>query len=173
MSIQPSVDERWVTGDRFGIAIPADPAALRAGGAAFLTEAFRASGALTAPNAVRRITGFQPISGGSTGRKLVLSVEYQQPGPDLHTDLFVKFSRDFDNPVRDRGKTQMEPEVRFAALSRAPGFPIAVPTAQFGDYHRHTGTGILISERIRFGAFDIEHQYHKCLDYEMPQPLEH
>lgn len=173
MSIQPSVDHRWVTGDRFGIAIPADPAALRTGGTAFLTEAFRASGALTALNAVRRITGFQPISGGSTGRKLLLSVEYERSEPDLHTDLFVKFSRDLDNPIRDRGKTQMESEVRFAALSRVPGFPIAVPPAQFGDYHRDTGTGILISAQIRFGAFGIERQYHKCLDYGMPQPLEH
>ena len=103
----------------------------------------------------------------------MLSVEYDRPAPGLHTDLFVKFSRDFDNPVRDRGKTQMEPEVRFAALSRAPGFPIAVPSVQFADYHRQTGTGILITERIRFGDNGIERQYHKCLDYEMPDPLEH
>ena len=67
----------------------------------------------------------------------------------------------------------MEPEVRFAALSRTPEFPIAVPQAQFADYHRQTGTGILITERIRFGENGIERQYHKCLDYEMPEPLEH
>ena len=103
----------------------------------------------------------------------MLSVEYDKPRRGLHTDLFVKFSRDLDNPARDRGKTQMEPEVRFAALSRAPGFPIAVPSAQFGDYHRQTGTGMLITERIRFGDNGIERQYHKCLDYEMPEPLEH
>jgi len=91
----------------------------------------------------------------------------------LHTDLFVKFSRDFDNPARDRAKTQMEPEVRFASLSRAPGFPIAVPAVQFADYDRTTGTGILITERIRLGTNGIERQYHKCLDYEMPEPLDH
>ncbi len=67
----------------------------------------------------------------------------------------------------------MEPEVRFASLSRAAGFPIAVPRALFGDYHRQSGTGILITERIRFGSNGIERQYHKCLDYEMPEPLEH
>jgi hypothetical protein len=87
--------------------------------------------------------------------------------------LFVKFSRDFDNPIRDRGKTQMEPEVRFASLSRAAGFPIAVPFVMFGDYHAQTGTGILITERIAFGCNGIERQYHKCLDYEMPEPLGH
>jgi len=123
-------------------------------------------------NGVTGIIGFREVAGGSTGRKVVLSVEYDEAAPGLHTELFVKFSRDLDNPIRDRGKTQMEPEVRFASLSRAPGFPIAVPSAQFGDYHRQTGTGILITERIRFDNNGIERQYHKCLDYEMPEPLE-
>ncbi len=56
-------DDRWVTGDHFGLAIPADPDALRAGGAAFLTHAFRVSGALTDGNTVTRINRFQEIPG--------------------------------------------------------------------------------------------------------------
>jgi hypothetical protein len=164
---------RWVTGDHFGVPFPADPAALRSGGARFLTDAFRASGLLALDNTVAGITEFREIAGGSTGRKVVLSVEYDEAEPGLHTEVFVKFSRDFDNPIHDRGKTQMEPEVRFASLSRAPGFPIAVPSVLFGDYHRQTGTGILITERIRFDDYGIERQYHKCLDYEMPKPVEH
>lgn len=112
-------------------------------------------------------------AGPSTGRKLLLSVQYQQPHPNLHTDLFVKFSRDAANPIRDRGRMQMESEVLFASLSRAPGFPITVPATQFADYHRDTGTGIPISERIHFGVNGIERQYHKCLDYKMPEPLAH
>ena len=163
---------RWVTGDQFDMPFPADAAALRNGGARFLTDAFRAAGALDG-NSVTRIAGLREVAGGSTGRKVVLSVEYDEAEPGLHTELFVKFSRDFDNPIRDRGKTQMEPEVRFASLSRSAGFPIAVPSALFGDYQRQTGTGILITERIRFGSNGIERQYHKCLDYEMPEPLEH
>lgn len=166
-------DGRWVTGDRIGVSIPVDPAALSDGGPRFLTDAFRASGQLGDGNSVTRINDFREVAGGSTGRKVMLSVEYAQPAPGLHTDLFVKFSRDLDNPARDRGKTQMEPEVRFASLSRAPGFPIVVPAVQFGDYHRETGTGILITELIRFGDNGIERQYHKCLDYEMPEPLAH
>lgn len=67
----------------------------------------------------------------------------------------------------------MEPEVRFAELSRAPGFPIAVPRALFADYHRRTGAGILITERIMFGSNGIERHYPKCLDYRMPRPEEH
>jgi hypothetical protein len=151
---------------------PAEPAALRSGGAGFLTEAFSGAGALR-DNSVTGITSLREVAGGSTGRKVVLSVEYERPAPGLPTELFVKFSRDLENPVRDRAKTQMEPEVRFASLSRAPGFPIAVPAALFGDYHSQTGTGILITERILFGANGIERQYHKCLDYEMPDPLAH
>jgi hypothetical protein len=156
-----------------GVWFPATPAALTDGGTEFLTTALRAAGAVAGDNAVTRVTDCAEVPGGSTGRKVVLSVEYARPETGLHTDLFVKFSRDFDNPIRDRGKTQMEPEVRFAALSRTPGFPIAVPSAVFGDYQRSSGTGMLITERIPFGDNGIERQYHKCLDYEMPEPLAH
>ncbi len=166
------MNQQWVTGDHAGLPIPADPTALRAGGAAFLTKAFRASGALSVDHAVVRISQCDEVPGGSTGRKVLLRVEYDQPSA-APTELFVKFSRDFDNPIRDRGKTQMESEVLFASLTRQPGFPITVPTALFADYHRDTGTGILISERIQLGANGIECHYHKCLDYVMPEPLEH
>ena len=159
------MNDRWLTGDHSGLSFPADPAALRDGDVAFLTTAFGAP--------VDRIIRCEEVSGGSTGRKMLLDVAYASPRDDLHTELFVKFSRDFDNPLRDHGRTQMESEVRFAALSLAPGFPIAVPRAQYADYHAETGTGILISERIQFGVNGIERQYHKCLDYEMPRPVDH
>jgi hypothetical protein len=159
------VNDGWVTGDHSGLSFPADPAALRDGGVAFLTNAFQTP--------VREINRCEDVAGGSTGRKMLLDVTYENPGPDLHTELFVKFSRDFGDPRRDHGRTQMESEVKFASLAVLPGFPIAVPRAQFADYHRRTGTGILISQRIQFGANGIERQYHKCLDYEMPRPVDH
>jgi hypothetical protein len=53
------------------------------------------------------------------------------------------------------------------ALAR---IPIAALSVQFGDYHRPTGTGILIIERIIFGNSRIERQDHKRLDYEMQRP---
>ncbi|MEO3757007.1 hypothetical protein ABGB19_01780 [Mycobacterium sp. B14F4] len=161
----------WVRGDATGLSIPAHAAALRDGGTAFLTKAFRAYGVLDDGNRVVAIDRFEEVSGGSTGRKAALRVRYASPGP--HTDLFVKFSRDLDDPVRDVGRTQMESEVRFARLARTPGFPIAVPATQFADYHRESGTGLLVSERIPFGRNGIERQYHKCLDYAMPSPREH
>jgi hypothetical protein len=70
--------ERWFTGNQFGLAIPADPAALRYGGPRFLTDAFRTSGVLAGDSSV--------------------------------TDITELFSRDFDNPTRDREKTQREPD---------------------------------------------------------------
>lgn len=164
---------QWVQGDSLGILIPASSEALQEGGIKFLSEAFRASGALGLDNQVSRITQFEECLGGSTGRKLFLSLEYQQPKPDLPTALFVKFSRDFDDAIRDRAKNQLDAEVRLALLSRTPGFPVAVPACLFADYHQESGTGVLITERIAFGKDGIEPLYEKCMDTEMPAPLEH
>ncbi len=163
----------WVRGDLTGFETPAHAQALAEGGARFLTQAFRSSGALGAENSVSRITHLQECPGGSTGRKLLLAVEYEKPDPDLHADLFVKFSRDFDDALRDRGKVQMESEVRLAALSRAPSFPIVTPTCYFADYERATGTGILITQRVAFGRGGVEPHYEKCRDAEMPEQLAH
>jgi hypothetical protein len=163
----------WVPGDMLGMPVPAHAEALRAGGAAFHTDAFRAVGTLAADNSVSRITQFEECPGGSTGRKLRLSVVYERSAPGLHAYLFVKFSRDFHDALRDRARDQMEPEVRFALLTRIPGFPIAVPACCFADFHRESGTGILIAERIVFGTGGIERHYGKCLDYDMPDPLAH
>ena len=163
----------WIGGDKFGLAFPAHTAALRAGGSEFLTRAFHTTNSLEKGNRVTRITQLDECSGGSTGRKVLLAVEYENASSSLPTELFVKFSRDFDDEVRDRGKGQLEPEVRLALLSRTPDFPIAVPTCFFADYHVESGTGILITARIPFGEGNIEPLYPKCLDYAIPEPLEH
>src|ERR1700741_1299659 len=154
----------WVLGDMLGLQVPAHAEALREGGPDCLTAAFRAAGALGADNSVVAITQFEDCPGGSTGRKLLLAVEYATPSPDLPTNLFVKFSRAFDDPIRDRGKDQMEAEVRLGLLSRVPGFPIDVPACLFADYQHSSGTGVLITERIAFGTGTIERAWDKCLD---------
>ncbi len=162
-----------VIGDDTAVELPVDPAALRSAGSRFLTSAFHAYGTLAPENFVTRITECDEVGGGSTGRKAIVSVEYAVPEPHLPTDLFVKFSRDLGDPVRDVGRTQMQPEVRFAELARRHDFPITVPATLFADYHARTGTGVLITERIRFGVGGVEPQHHKCLDYEMPDALTH
>ena len=135
-----------------GLTIPAHAEALRDAGAAFLSTAFRAFGSLDPGTRVARITRLENCPGGSTGQKLFLSVEYDPPAPHLHTDLFVKFSRDFSDPLRDRGRFEMASEVRFAALSRLAHFPVSVPKTYYADYHQDSGTGVLITQRIPFGV---------------------
>ena len=166
----PAADD-FVRGDDTGLAIPAHAEALRAGGAAFLTEAFHAFGSLPATNRVVRITRFEPFAAGNSGHKLLLSVEYAHPEPGLHADLFVKFSRDFTDAFRDRRRQELEAEVRLAELSRLPGFPIAVPVAYFADHHRESGAGVLITQRIAFGEGGVEPLRRKCMDHELADPL--
>lgn len=164
---------RWQNGGTTGSMFPADPDTLRAAGPEFLTEAMHAFGALSTDNEVAAVTRFDEFRGGSTGRKAVLDVRYRRPDPTLPTALFVKFSRDFDDPRRDRGKSQMELEVAFGALSAATALPITVPRCLFADYHRESCTGILLTERISFDTGGIEPHYDKCLDYRMPDPVGH
>lgn len=157
----------------FGLEIPADIDALASGGAEFLTAAFRASGALLEANRVTRVTQCDECFGGGTGSKALLAVEYQTPDPTLPNKLFVKFSRNFSDSMRDRSKHMMASEVTFAALSRTPDFPIVVPQCLFADVNKASGTGLMITERIAFGVNGIEPQYIKCMDYATPAPLKH
>jgi hypothetical protein len=163
----------FVRGDATGLPIPARAEVLRNAGEAFLTEAFRRFGALSQSNRVARITQFASFGGGNSGHKVLLSVEYEHAEPGLHADLFVKFSRDFDDVFRDRRRYELEAEVRFAALSRLPGFPIHVPAAYFADFHHESGTGILITQRIAYGSGGIEPLWPKCWDHELPEPIAH
>ncbi|TGD74304.1 hypothetical protein E4634_09300 [Mangrovimicrobium sediminis] len=165
--------QHWVRGDDSGLDIPATAQALREGGVAFLDRAFRASGALPADNRVAAITQAEDCFGGGTGSKLLLAVQYEKPQADLPEQLFVKFSRNFDDPLRDRSRHMMRSEIRFAALTRTPGFPIRVAQCLFADFNAETGSGLLITERVTYGAQGNEPHYLKCLDYELPQPLEH
>jgi hypothetical protein len=63
--------------------------------------------------------------------------------------------------------------VHLATLSRLPTFPISVPVAYFADFHRESGTGLLITQRIAFGRDGIEPLHPKCMDHELPEPLEY
>lgn len=163
----------WARGDTTGLDIPAHPDALREGGAAFLTRAFIAFGALQGDDAVEQIVAAQDCEGGSTGRKLRLRVRYRDVANRMPEQLFVKFSRDFGDLIRDQAKIQMASEVRMALLSRQPGFPVAVPRSMFADYEQKTGTGILIAEEIAFGEHGIEPHREKCLDADLADPIGH
>lgn len=163
----------WERGDLLGHDFPVDIDSLRTAGPAFLTSAFRSTGCLGAGNRVTAIKRLESFSGGSTGRKAELSLAYEHADPGLPEELFVKFSRDLDDEVRDRGKRQMESEVRFGLLSRIPDFPVAVPRCLFGEYRLESGSGLLVSERIAFGENGIEPHHAKARDYDIEEPRAH
>ena len=162
-----------VPGDQFGLPFPTTVEPLLALGPSFLTAAFRASGALAPDNHVVSILHHKEFFGGGMGRKLLLSLQYARAAPSLQTELFVKFPRNFGDPLRDLFAPLMEPEVRFALLSRRDGFPIAVPKCYFADYDSNTKSGLLITERITYGEAGIEPFHDKCLDYQIEDPLSH
>lgn len=166
-------EPHWAPGDDSGLQIPANLSAVIEGGPDYLTRAFQSSGALAMDNSVTRITQAEECFGGGTGAKMLLAVEYARPAKDLPGQLFVKFSRNFEDPNRDRSRHLMVSEIQFAALSRTPGFPIRVAQCMFADFYAETGTGLLITERVPFGAQGNEAAYTKCKDYEVPRPLEH
>lgn len=169
----PRSEERWVVGDIFGLEIPGDAESLLAAGAEFLTRAFRTAGALSAENRVSRIVEAQEFHGGGTGKKLLLTVAYESAQPDLPERLFIKFSRNFDDELWDRGRFMMVSEVNLAVLSRSPDFPVAVPACLFADVESNSATGLIITERIDYGQGNTEALYPKCMDYVVPEPVEH
>lgn len=165
--------KRWVTGDIYGLEIPADAETLISGSTKFLTKAFHTSGALAGDNRVSVIVEAKEFFGGGTGRKLLLTVTYELPDADLPQQLFIKFSRNFDNELWDRGRFMMISEARFAVLSRSPDFPVTVPACLFADVDRQSGTGLIINQCIGYGRNGIEAHYPKCMDYVVPEPLAH
>jgi hypothetical protein len=169
----PPAEQCWATGDVFGLEIPATPEALLAGGSDFLTQAFHASGALAPENRVERIESAQAFFGGGTGKKQLLTLRYASPAPGLPTQLFVKYSRNFDHELWDRARQVMVSEAKFAVLSRTPDFPVAVPTCLFADVEAASGTGLIITECIPYGRDGVEPLYPKCMDFDVPKPVEH
>ncbi|TFV87421.1 hypothetical protein [Blastococcus sp. CT_GayMR16] len=165
--------ERWAPGENFGLHVPADVEALLSDGPGFLTQAFRASGALSADNSVRRVVGWKEFEGGGTGKKLLLTVAYDAPGPGLPDELFVKFSRNFDNGLWDSGRFQMISEVNVAVLSRSPDFPVPVPTVLFADVDPVSHTGLIVTECIPYGRNGVEPLHLKCMDYTVPDQVGH
>ena len=172
-TVDSSTEERWVAGDNFGLPIPADPEALLAGGTQFLTKAFRAAGVLSQNNSVVAIVDSTEFYDGGSGRKLQLTVAYEQPDAALPDRLFVKFSRHFGNQLWDSAKWMMLSEVNLALLSRSPDFPVKVPQFMFADIEASSETGLLITELIPYGEGDVEPAHPKCMDYLIPNAVEH
>jgi hypothetical protein len=173
MDAIPNNGRGMFRGDLTGVSFPTDIPTLVAAGPEFLTNAFHATGALARDNRVTAITHAAEFAGGGQGQKMTLDVAYARPDPGLHERLFVKFQLLPDHPLRALFVHQMEPEVRFALLSRRRGFPIRVPVCYFADREAKSESALLITERVPFGAEGIEPMYDKCLDYLIDNPFDH
>jgi len=168
----PTAVTNLFEGSLTAITFPGDIASLIALGPAFLTQAFRATGALATDNQVVAITdAVEFFGGGLGGTKLLHDVTYLNPAPNLANRLFVKFQIPQGHPWREKFAPVMEPEVRFALLSMHGEFPIRVARCYFADFHPDSQSAILITERIGFGQNGIEPAYDKCLDYLLEDPL--
>lgn len=164
--------DRWVAGDIFGVRIPADLESMLDGGATFLTDAFRAAGTLEPGGRVTGIVGARPFIGGGTGTKATVEVTYEGQDGAVPEHLFVKFSRNFASELQDRGRFLMASEARFAVLARR-GFPVPVPRFLFADVEGSSGTGLLVTARIPYGADGVEPAHPKCLDHLLDDPTAH
>jgi hypothetical protein len=91
----------------------------------------------------------------------------------LFKQLFIKFSRNFDNELWDRARFMMVSEATFAVLSRSPDFPVTVPACLFADVESKSGSGLIINEYVTYGRNGVETLYPKCMDYIVPEPVEH
>lgn len=154
-----------VTCDHTGTVFPVSLDELEAGGAAMLTRLFHSIGSLAPDNSVAAITRWEEFFGGGMGRKVVFDVRYDKP-TDRPTELFAKFTREFGDPLRDLFSPVMDPEVRFALLSRRSEFPLNVPECMFAGYSAADKTGLLITSRVPYGRGGVLHAMDKAVDYE-------
>lgn len=129
-------------------------------GADWLTKAFHAAGTMPADNRVTRIVRAEPLptsgfdAAGGAAMKMFLTVEYEKPDPELHTDLFCKYPYLFEEfPVARRelsGYGDADgPEIAVQMLL-AHLFPFRTAKFYFGEVCRETTNFILISETIPF-----------------------
>jgi hypothetical protein len=169
---QDTPADRWVTGDIFGVRIPADLESLLDGGAPFLTTALQAAGTIPPAAEVTGIVDARPFVGGGTGTKAPLEVTYDGLDEAVPEQLFVKFSRNFASELEDRGRFMMASEARFAVLARH-GFPVPVPRFVFADVDASSGTGLLVTARVPYGTDGVEPVHPKCLDHLLDDPASH
>jgi hypothetical protein len=151
-------------GDHYGLEFPISVPMLEDFGPAFLTRAFRASGAIAADNEVTAIVALQPISVQGASERALLTVDYARDEPGLHKQLFVKFP-----PLEPNFKFGLirmgYGEVAMQRLSGSDGFPVKTAKYYFGDHCAKTTNFILITERIPFGVAPVSPALRKGYDH--------
>jgi len=147
-----------------GTKYPQNAEELEAFGASWYTAAFHKFGTLPKDNRVKRIVKVEqlPHSGfdaaGGAGHKAFVTLEYEKPDPNLHTELFAKFPWDYHES--EGGKTYRM-QISCYGDNDAPElltymccehlFPFRIPKLYFCDINRDTTNYMLIIERVPFG----------------------
>lgn len=146
----------------FGLCFPKTAEEMKSSefGAEWLTKAFHAAGTLPADNRVVNLVRAEPLptsgfdAAGGAAMKMFLTVEYEKPDPELHTELFCKYPYSMEEfPVARRelsGYGDADgPEIA-VQMSLTHLFPFRTAKFYFGEVCRETTNFILISETIPF-----------------------
>uniref|UniRef100_A0A7S4UBR7 Aminoglycoside phosphotransferase domain-containing protein n=1 Tax=Alexandrium monilatum TaxID=311494 RepID=A0A7S4UBR7_9DINO len=133
-------------------------------GPQWYTDAFHRFGTLPEDNAVTKVVKVEqlPHSGfdaaGGAGHKAFVTVEYKNPDPELHTELFAKFPWDFfESPQAAQYRMQISTysdadsgELQ-AYIFMEHLFPFRIPKLYYCDINRKTTNYVIITERLAFG----------------------
>jgi hypothetical protein len=159
-------------GDMYGLLFPQTPEELNSEkfGARWLTEAFHAAGSLSKDNSIVRIVSCKRFTGGGSGPKGVIEVEYSQPDDSLDTKLFMKMPYPLDENEQQRfieegqakfGDNFGGETVFYRFLS--PSVPFPVPKLYFADLSRTSTEAVIINACVQwphegkteFGAYEV------------------
>jgi len=174
----------------FGLAFPRTGEQMKSElfGAEWFTKAFHAAGTLPKDNQVAKVlrvyelpmTGYEKSGGAAL--KAIISVEYLKPDPELHTELFAKYSFDVENvpPGVITLGVDDAPEVLFAIFCHHL-LPFPAPKFYYADVCRETAASLIITECIPYSKrggpackpYEILPACGKSQDFQLDNPVEY
>lgn len=176
-------------GELYGLEFPFTVKMLKEMGPAWLTKAFHAAGSLPRTNHVTKIASCVelPMSGydaaGGAGMKGLITVEYAQPDPDLHTDLFVKvpFAEEDNMTWRMNMSFFGDPDGAEVSVYTFLAYllPFRIPKPYYADIARATTNYLIVTEKINFAPkkkkcspYEIHPACGKYQDYDLVDPVQ-
>jgi len=176
-------------GEVYGLPFPQTAAQMTEDrfGADWFTKAFHAAGTLPKDNKISQLVSVKELSvdgfkkEGGAAMKCRIKVEYEKPSPELHTNLFAKYSYDPAREVPGQISTGQDdgPEVLINAMG-IHLFPHRAPQFYFGDICRENTAYLIITEAIPYGDHDQKYfqPYEvlpgcgKCQDFLLDSPVD-
>jgi len=177
-------------GAMFGVPVPrsAEQLASEQFGAEWLTKAMHAAGTLPPDNKVTKIvrvkelnmTGFQKEGGAAM--KCFITVEYLNPDPTLHTELFAKYTWDPVTLPPGVNTLGQDDSLECLVSCQLPHlFPFRSPKFYWADVSRENSAYMIITEAIPYSKRGEQEEFEpyqilpglgKCQDHLLPNPLE-